>query len=338
VRKRAGQLKVGWVIPTVGTFGAVREMVEISNVLCRAGHHVTIFHPEGGPVKWLPSLADCTSFSKILFRRLDVVIGVVDWEPDLYSMVLDATAPFKSICLLGFDPTEDMASALRGQTPPADKAQKILRDAIRRNLTILTDSSWQIEWLQKEAKYPNAGPSFGGINLGMFKRVERPENEKPRILYSNDPRPRKGTDIVLAAIDILKQEYGDAVEFDSYWGRRFTQDGLVGFLQRGDIFLDGHRRAGWCNPVAEAIACGAVPVCANIGAVRDFALPDRTAVVVPVDDPAAMAEGAKRLIEDKQLRETMRASGWSVISQYDYETVGANFEKFLKQRVFGDGI
>ena len=337
MRKRAGQLRVGWVIPTVGTFGAVREMVEISNVLCRAGHDVTIFHPDGGQVKWLPSLANCTSLSKIVLRKLDAVIGIVDWEPDLYSMVLDASASFKAVCLLGFDPTKDMAAALQGKRPPADKAQKILRDAIQRNLTILTDSSWQIDWLKNEVGYPNAGPSFGGINLGMFRRIKRPDNPRLRVLYSNDPRPRKGTDVVIEAIEILRKEYGDSIEFDSYWGKRFSQNDLVAFLQRGDIFLDGHRRAGWCNPVAEAIACGAVPVCADIGAVRDFALPDRTAIVVPVDDAEAMAAGAKRLIDNQELRSTLSENGVKVIEKFAYETVGSNFERFLKQRVFGDG-
>lgn len=297
---------------------------------------MTIFHPDGGPCKWLPCAAECTGLSKLETRRLDVVIGIVDWQPSLYRSVISATAAVKAICLLGFSPNDEMVSALQGRTKPADPAQKIIRDAFKRNLTILADSSWQIDFVKNTVGYPNAGPAFGGINLNMFHRVPRKQNEKKRILFSNDPRPRKGTDTVEAAIEIIKNRYGDSVEFDSYWGRRFSQEELVSFLQRGDIFLDAHRRAGWCNPVAEAIACGAVPVCTDIGAVRDFALHNKTALVVPVDDAEAMAESAIRLLEDNSLRQGLAENGWKTIQRFSYDLIGVELSNSLKTKVFGD--
>lgn len=322
-------LAVGWIIPTIGIFGAVREMIELSNVLVSLGVRVTVYHPDGKPCKWLPCRAKILSLAEVSSSHCDLMIGIVDWKTELYDLLVAADAKHKAICLLGFDPTEEMVRALLGTVTPQDAAQRIIRDAMARGYSVLADSSWQVEWFQKEIGYP-AGPVFGGINLSMFNPGGRESHKTPRVIYSNDPRSRKGTDTVMAAIKIIEKETKKRLVFDSYWGRNLTQAQLVDFYRSGDIFLDGHRRAGWCNPVAEAIACGAVPVCTDIGAVRDFALNEETALVVPVDDAVAMAAAALRLLEDSRLRERLAQTGWERIQHYSYTTVGKEFEVFLR--------
>lgn len=337
IRPHNRQLKIGWLIPTVGTFGAVREMVEVSNVLIGLGHKVYIYHPDGSACKWLDSWATCRKISFLPRDPLDVLIGIVDWQTELYQDLVNAPAKIKAICLLGFAPTEEMAKALRQEIPATDKAQRIIIDAMQRKYILLADSSWQLEWIRENVGYP-AGPSFGGINLDMFHPVERSENEKIKIIYSGDPRPRKGTDTVEKAIEIIKLYVPDQVEFDFYWGKKFNQLQLVEFLQNGDIFLDGHRRAGWCNPVAEAIACGAVPVCTNIGATRDFAINEKTALVVEVDDADMMAASAIDLVQDSKLRTKLSKSGLAHIKKFSYAKVVPHLESMLTNFIYDKSI
>lgn len=326
-------MKIGWVIPTVGTFGAVREMVEVSNVLAHKGHKITIYHPHGDPVKWLPCSAECKKLTALREDVLDVLIGIVDWQPELYQNLLNARAGVKAICLLGFAPTEEMAQALRGEKVTQDRAEKIILDAIQRKFLILADSSWQVDWMRKTVGYP-AGPAFGGVNLEMFKPGRRKRQDRfTRIIYSGDPRERKGTDTVLAAIDILKAEGYVDLKFDAYWGQRFSQEQLVEFIQQGDIFLDGHRRAGWCNPVAEAMACGTVPVCTRIGANADFAIHEQTALVVAVDDAPAMAAATKQLLHDPGLKNRLIQNGLQKIQQFSYNTVATQLEAALEKQL-----
>lgn len=337
IRPHNTQLKIGWIIPTVGTFGAVREMVEVSNVLIGLGHKVYIYHPDGSACRWLNSWATCRKLSFLPKDPLDVLIGIVDWQTELYQDLVDAPATIKAICLLGFAPTEEMAKALRQEIPATDEAQRIIIDAMKRKYLLLADSSWQIEWVKKNIGYP-AGPSFGGINLAMFHMADQPEKEKIKIIYSGDPRPRKGTDTVEKAIEIIKLYVPEGVEFDFYWGKKFTQPKLVEFLQGGDIFLDGHRRAGWCNPVAEAIACGTVPVCTNIGATRDFALDQKTALVVEVDDADMMAACAIDLIQDLELRKRLAQNGLEHIKKFSYEKVVPQLESMLTNSIYDKTI
>lgn len=329
------KIKIGWIIPTVGTFGAVREMVEVSNVLTERGYQVSIYHPEGTECKWLKCLAQCRSMSYLERDSLDVLIGIVDWQPALYQNLVNAKAKIKAICLLGFNPTERMAAALRGEAKPEDEAQRIIYDAMKKNFLILADSNWQVEWVSQNVGYA-AGPAFGGVNLSMFyPLIKKESREKIKIIYSGDPRERKGTDIVEKAIENIKNNFADSDNFifDSYWGRKFTQEQLVAFIQSGDIFLDAHRRAGWCNPVAEAIACGCVPVCTDIGASRDFAIHEKTALRVPVDDAEMMADSAMRLIEDTGLRENLRSYGLQHIKKFSYINVVSILQKSLEKMI-----
>lgn len=323
------RLQIGWLSPVIGTFGAVREMIELSNTMVRNGVRVTIYHPGGGDCQWLPCAARVSSLEQVNRCSCDVLIGIVDWKTELYELLVSSNARHKAICLLGFTPTSKMAETLKGPQKSEDKALAMMQDAMRRNYTFLADSSWQVDWFQKEVGYPS-GPAFGGINLTMFNPTGKRVNEIPRIIYSNDPRDRKGTDTVRAAIEQIKQKAEKEIVFDSYWNRGLTQEQLVDFYRSGDVFLDGHRRAGWCNPVAEAVACQAVPVCTDIGAVRDFAIHEETALVVPVDDAEAMATAALRLLTDTGLRQRLARQGWQRIQRYSYEIVGKELERSLR--------
>src|SRR5690606_18170803 len=107
-----------------------REMIEVSNVWCRDGHQVTIYHPDGKDIKWISSLALTKKTSFLQTDHLDVLIGIIDWKPDMYNYLEIANAKVKAICLMGFTPTQEMADALKGQKTPAGHAEKIIRDAI----------------------------------------------------------------------------------------------------------------------------------------------------------------------------------------------------------------
>ncbi|MCA9890559.1 MAG: hypothetical protein KC546_19400, partial [Anaerolineae bacterium] len=123
-------MKIGWVIPTVGIFGAVREMVEVSNVFVRAGHDVVIYSPDGHPCKWLPCLAASHPLRRLAPARLDVLIGIIDWQPSLFDAMQKAKARLKVVCMMGFTPSDEMASTLRGEHCGSDPAWSMMRNAI----------------------------------------------------------------------------------------------------------------------------------------------------------------------------------------------------------------
>lgn len=328
-------MRLSWIIPTVETFGSVREMIEVSNVLIDRGHHVSIFHPQGHKPRWLASKARFGGLSEIGSIPFDVMIGIVDWEPKLYDLVVKSNSKLKAICFMGFNPNDKkFPDILKGKRKPRGSADRIIRDAIEKKYLLLGDGGWQGDWLRDNVGV-EMGPAFGGINLDMFHYLSGASVPYPpyRILYSGDGRERKGTDTVKAALTNLERRKDVSFIPESYYGKCVDQGKLVRFLQNGHIFVDGHRRAGWCNPVLEAMACGNAIVCTDIGATRDFAIHQETALKVPVDDVMAMENALYRLMTDDALRERLVVNGVEKSNEFDYREVVPALEQYFLERL-----
>ncbi len=327
-------MKIGWVTPTVGCFGAVREMIEVSNVLVERGHQVTIFSPEGGRCTWLESKTAYGPLDSVDQEGLDALIGIVDWKPVLYTVIRDSEAPFRAVCLMGFSPSEELAAILRGEVPTSSQALRIMREAILDpTMHLLADGQWQLDWVRENVRDDDhIGVAFGGVNVQMFHpRPGARRNGDFRIGASGDTRARKGSDIVEQAVGIIQKMA--RVEYSTYWGKRYSQERLVEWYQDQDIFLDGHRRGGWCNPVVEAMACGCAVVCTNIGATSAVAIDGETARVVPVDDPQAMAEAALWLLGSQERLDKMAQRGVARARSFDYRHVVPELEAYIERYV-----
>ncbi len=316
---------IGWLIPSVGCFGAVREMVEASNVLVERGHRVTIYHPAGTACTWLPCRAGYGTLDALSGASLDVLIGIIDQRADFYDRLCQSRARVQAVCLMGFAPREAFAEALRGERQPADPIEAMLCDCVAGGRLLLPDGPWQGRWLAERGI--ECGPAWGGINLAQFHPVG--ERHARRVVASGDPRPRKGSDVTGQVLYRLAER---RCETDTYFGKRLNQGRLVEFYSSAAVFLDGHRRGGWCNPVAEALACGAAVVCTRIGATEDLALDGETALVVEVDEVEAMTEAALRLMQDDTLRARLSTQALAHVQQFDYHVVVPALETALEER------
>ncbi len=323
-------MDIAWAASTVEMFGSVREMLEVSNALCRLGHRVTVYHPRGGPCVWLPTALRFASLDDLAAAAPDVLIGLLDWQPRLYEAWCRAQARVKAVAIMGLRPEPEVLAALRGEAAGTPDLAMI-RAIIQSGTLLLPDSNWQVDWLRRELGL-DVGPSIGGVNTAMFRPAPRRHGPPWRILSSGDPRPRKGRDTVRAALEIVAKAEPEA-RAETYWGRGLGREDLAAVVAQARVFVDGHRRGGWCNPVVEAMACGVACVCTRIGATADFALDGETALVVPVDDPEAMARAVLRLLRDNSLRERIAAAGHAFVQRFSYDVIGARLEAALIARL-----
>ena len=98
------------------------------------------------------------------------------------------------------------------------------------------------------------------------------------------------------------------------------------WYQRVSVFIDGHRRAGWCNPVFEAMACEAAVVCTDIPAAKPLAEDGVTARVVAVDDAAAMAEAILWYLRAPGRIEAMGKRARERTTQWTYDHAAQRLE------------
>lgn len=320
-------MRISFIEPHLRVYGGIRRIIELANRLTERGHHVTIYHSDGSPCEWMKCIAETKSSADVLKRSHDVII-YNDPNPVDYYLAKKAPAKLKVFYVLALYER----SLLRGFHPaiylPRHRRMLLLKKSLTSPYLKLANSTWIHSWL-KDHMGIRSRILMGGINREMFHPVEVERNSREiKILCSGDPRERKGTQTVLEAVEIAKNQEPRIV-LDTYFGRDIPQSKMAEVYSSADVFVDGQWYAGWNNPVAEAMACKAPVVCTDIGGVKDFAFHGKTALLVPPKDARAMASAILRLIGDEKLRESLRDHGYQHIQQFEWSQSARKLEEIL---------
>ncbi len=162
----------------------------------------------------------------------------------------------------------------------------------------------------------------------------------PTVLFLGQVKVRKGWDILVRAIPHVLRVVPDArFVFAGHTGRDSAAfDALVGDLGvRGAIDLLGRvdeaekvralrsatvltlpeRYAGFGLPLVEAMTVGTPVVTTNVPSCNEIVRDGETGLLVPPDDPPALAAGIVRLLQDAELRERLaRAAAVDARTRY----------------------
>jgi glycosyltransferase involved in cell wall biosynthesis len=202
-------------------------------------------------------------------------------------------------------------------------------------------------WLEKVAHDMGESCHYipNGLDFTKFGCDVPAEDRNPAhlaMLY-NDNLSWKGSLDGLQALIKLKQSHPDVkVEFFGInerpqdlpswviYHQRPTQEELRRIYNRASIFLAPSHSEGWGLPPCEAMMCGAAVVATDIGGHREFCTHEETALLVPAQDPPAMALSVAKLIDDQELRLRIARSGHSNIQKFTWEAACNSFERILQ--------
>jgi glycosyltransferase involved in cell wall biosynthesis len=194
--------------------------------------------------------------------------------------------------------------------------------------------------LQAAGPLPNAGVAHSGIEAAFLgPGAERDWDWS--LLYLGRIDERKGADVAVAALGELPAEatltvIGDGDEAHREQLRRDAVAlGVDGRLRiepgrpRAELAAayDAHDAvlfpARWDEPWGlvplEAMARGRPVVSTGRGGSAEYLDGERNCLVVPPDDPAALAGAIARLAADKELRGRLRAAGTATAAQHTDE-------------------
>ena len=88
------------------------------------------------------------------------------------------------------------------------------------------------------------------------------------------------------------------------------------------------RREGLPKSLLEAAACGRPLVATDVPGCREIARPEVTGLLVPPDNPAALADTIERLMKDRALRLRLGAAArQTVVAEFSSANVGAQVVK-----------
>ncbi len=225
------------------------------------------------------------------------------------------------------------------------RAGALVRHTMRRATILALPSGFLLEVFARHGMSGQVIPNI--IDLARFRPADspRPAGAGPHLvvarnlerIYGNDVALRAfaalaarrpgarlsiaGTGPEAAALQTLARELGVA-ERVSFTGR-LDREQMAALYRDADIMLNPSRVDNMPNSVLEALASGLPVVSTDVGGIPYIVDDRKTAMLVPPDDPAAMAAAVESLLADAALRQTLVTAGLSEVRRYRWESVRA---------------
>jgi glycosyltransferase involved in cell wall biosynthesis len=178
---------------------------------------------------------------------------------------------------------------------------------------------------------------YNGLNLSDWLATPRPQRLPGEVLIATAGNIRhvKGHDIFIRAAAIVVTQVpqanfsiaGEVLETAYFAGLqtlvtdlgltdRFHFSGgisdLRGYLSQADIFVLPSRSEGFSNAIVEAMAAGLPVIATNVGGNAEAVADGSTGLIIPTEDPEALAEAILLLIADPARAQAMGAKGREV--------------------------
>jgi len=314
------------MIPHLGLYGGNLRYLELGNVLTDRGVDFTIATP------------DATRPDYLAYRGRTAAIDELRADPPEILLLSEQRA-FPEF--LAFPAARRVFYAIIEKTA---RDAEIAAAARRGEIELLANSSGIQRWLQRKFR-ARSTLVRGGINLSLFRPLEpgevaerRPPERFSVLANGRFSRRRKGSRLVVRAVDQLaRRRRGLEVRFfdastvdhearlpaDLSCRARVRLDLDVPRAELRlvygscDLFVSAEKGAGWSNQTIEAMACG-VPVVCTASGTRDFAIHERTALVVP-RTVWHLERAIQRMAGDAELRRSLAAAALEKAREFTWE-------------------
>ena len=101
-------------------------------------------------------------------------------------------------------------------------------------------------------------------------------------------------------------------------------------MDRGDIFLNTTNVDNTPVSVLEAMACGLCIVTTNVGGIPHLLEHEHDALLVPSDDPAAMAAAVRRILTETGLAARLSHHARAKAERMDWSVVLPQWESLIR--------
>lgn len=317
--------------------GGLRVIFEHVNRLSLRGHTVEIWtldpylgnapFPIGVPIKHIPNDYD---FSRQKLHKLHfgAIKGV---EPDIF-VAGSYPAIFGYTSISNAKPfwylQHDEAIAVATEILPT------YFEALKLPVSFLCNSLWTKETLAAKYKVEAEIIKYG-IDTALFypEKDQRLISSSLSLVFVYDGQDWKGVDDMFLAIKEVKKKIPKLnllviSKFQSF-GHDFSglsaqvfikpiQNELRRVYSSATIFVSSSWHEGFGLPGLEAMACGVPVVTTDSGGVREYAIPEETAVVVPPQNPQALADAIVRVLDDESLRKKLIKNGLEKVKEFDW--------------------
>lgn len=228
-----------------------------------------------------------------------------------------------------------------------------IKPSLRRASAIIVPSGFLEAVFAKHGFPTGIVPNI--IDLSRFKAKDRvidsdlPKTHWPHIIVTRNLEPIYDNPTALRAFSIVRRTFplarltlagsgpegpaleqlaaglglGDAVTFTG----RLDNEGMAAIYANADIMINPSLADNMPISILEALASGVPVVSTNVGGVPYLVEHQKTAMLVPAQNPEAMASAILSLIDDRAKARAMMTAGISSVQQYTWPNV--------RDRLFG---
>lgn len=340
-------MKITFLCPHLRIAGGVRAILTHADRLVGRGHEVTIVVPARRPWRawWRNRVARAPGWMSTLRAR---VAWVSEWRardlPDGDAIVATAwqsaavVADAPARCGAKFYLIQHYESLYHGDPARVD-------DTYRLPLRKIAISTWLADVMAERFQSP-ASVIVTPVDPALFHPVPAARDGRLSVLMLHHDYAWKG---VAEGVEVVARVRATqpgvhlvgfgvkpppgASPYDEFVADP-AQGDLARLYSRCPIYLCPSWDEGLGMPPMEAMACGAALCTYDNGGCRDYAIDERTALVAPRRDVAALARRLARLAEDAALRERIAAAGQTfVTTAFDWPRATARLEALLAGRL-----
>lgn len=366
-------LRLVFVIPTVGAGGAERVAAILCNAWQKLGHevHLITFEDDRAEshyflerhiqVHRLDLLRQSRSFANFAYLNLKRVYRI---RRTLRLIAPDAVVSFMPepnvltiLASLGKSWPVIVSERVHPAYLPLGRFPAIMRKLTYRYAAAVVAQARSIaEYIDKtfdvsSTIIPNP------IDLTSFIAPERGQAEHPgtkRIISLGRLESQKGFDVLLNAFARLSTRFPDwtlvifgegsrraALEqqiFELGLHTRVQMPGIItdvaSELQQTDIYVQSSHFEGTPNAVIEALACGCPVVATDCpGGTREIIGDDAYGILVPVNDPIALATSLAHLMSDEAARNISREKAPYAVASLSVPIIAARWIELIQKTI-----
>ena len=185
-----------------------------------------------------------------------------------------------------------------------------------------------------------------GVEVERFAKADHwprpatPGGSGRAVLFVGRHEPRKGLEVLLKAFSALDTDAvlwvaGEGPETAALAAASPCNVEWLGRISDQELAERMRTAAVFCAPslhgesfgvvLLEAMAAGTPVVASDISGYRDVARDDREAVLVPAGDPAALADGLRRVLDDPLLAARLVEAGTARASTFSMERLAGRY-------------
>ncbi len=321
--------------------GGARVLFEHVNRLAKRGHEVEIWSLDPAPKETpfpsnvsIQSLRNDYDFKSHRVNKLYPETGKII-DPDIF-VATSFPVIFGYTSVPGAKPfwfLQHDEIVTCGQNP---ELINTYQEALALPVGFLSNSRWTQDVLRE--KY---GVESKTVRCGLDYNLFYPSQDNPFIprlhpslVFVYDGQEWKGVSDIITAVSLIKNEFPDLnlliisrydAAIEQFFGHsmkifcRPAQDDLRRIYSSADVFVSSSWCEGFGLPGLEAMTCGVPVVTTDSGGVREYAVPEETAIVVPPRNPQLLAGGILRVLKDEPLRQRLIKNGLEKVKEFDWE-------------------